>query len=174
MALLKINVHAGSRTRVTSMGGLYDAATLHAPVELAKWNTIHSIWQHIIASPAWSNGMFLASGARGLGLTPQSNPLDNNGCQFLYEKMSLSIYPIRKKSATRRICKSNILEGVVPRALASWILRLWTVLSVDLWNLLLSVNGVASKMRMPATVSADKKFRHRDSNPGRSGESQVS
>ena len=23
--------HAGSRTRVTSMGGLYDAATLHAP-----------------------------------------------------------------------------------------------------------------------------------------------
>ena len=26
------NAHAGSRTRVTSMGGLYDAATLHAPV----------------------------------------------------------------------------------------------------------------------------------------------
>ena len=25
------NAHAGSRTRVTSMGGLYDAATLHAP-----------------------------------------------------------------------------------------------------------------------------------------------
>ena len=25
-----INAHAGSRTRVTSMGGLYDAATLHA------------------------------------------------------------------------------------------------------------------------------------------------
>ena len=24
------NAHAGSRTRVTSMGGLYDAATLHA------------------------------------------------------------------------------------------------------------------------------------------------
>ena len=27
---LEINAHAGSRTRVTSMGGLYDAATLHA------------------------------------------------------------------------------------------------------------------------------------------------
>ena len=26
------NAHAGSRTRVTSMGGLYDAATLHALV----------------------------------------------------------------------------------------------------------------------------------------------
>ena len=26
----KANAHAGSRTRVTSMGGLYDAATLHA------------------------------------------------------------------------------------------------------------------------------------------------
>ena len=26
------NAHAGSRTRVTSMGGLYDAATLRAPV----------------------------------------------------------------------------------------------------------------------------------------------
>ena len=26
------NAHAGSRTRVTSMGGLYDAATLHAPL----------------------------------------------------------------------------------------------------------------------------------------------
>ena len=25
------NAHAGSRTRVTSMGDLYDAATLHAP-----------------------------------------------------------------------------------------------------------------------------------------------
>ena len=25
-----VNAHAGSRTRVTSMGGLYDAATLHA------------------------------------------------------------------------------------------------------------------------------------------------
>ncbi len=25
------NAHAGSRTRVTSMGGLYDTATLHAP-----------------------------------------------------------------------------------------------------------------------------------------------
>ena len=28
------NAHAGSRTRVTSMGGLYNAATLHAPC----WN----------------------------------------------------------------------------------------------------------------------------------------
>ena len=28
---LATNAHAGSRTRVTSMGGLYDAATLHAP-----------------------------------------------------------------------------------------------------------------------------------------------
>ena len=27
----KKDAHAGSRTRVTSMGGLYDAATLHAP-----------------------------------------------------------------------------------------------------------------------------------------------
>ena len=26
----KASAHAGSRTRVTSMGGLYDAATLHA------------------------------------------------------------------------------------------------------------------------------------------------
>ena len=29
-ALCRGNAHAGSRTRVTSMGGLYDAATLHA------------------------------------------------------------------------------------------------------------------------------------------------
>ena len=29
-AKLRTNAHAGSRTRVTSMGGLYDAATLHA------------------------------------------------------------------------------------------------------------------------------------------------
>ena len=28
--LLTVNAHAGSRTRVTSMGGLYDAATLRA------------------------------------------------------------------------------------------------------------------------------------------------
>jgi hypothetical protein len=28
------NAHAGSRTRVTSMGGLYDAATLHAPCQV--------------------------------------------------------------------------------------------------------------------------------------------
>ena len=28
--LRKTNAHAGSRTRVTSMGGFYDAATLHA------------------------------------------------------------------------------------------------------------------------------------------------
>ena len=26
------NAHAGSRARITSMGGLYDAATLHAPL----------------------------------------------------------------------------------------------------------------------------------------------
>ena len=29
-AILKYHAHAGRRTRVTSMGGLYDAATLHA------------------------------------------------------------------------------------------------------------------------------------------------
>ena len=31
------NAHAGSRTRVTSMGGLYDAATLRAPVHFGFW-----------------------------------------------------------------------------------------------------------------------------------------
>ena len=36
------NAHAGSRTRVTSMGGLYDTATLHAP-----W---HAVWI------GWSGG----------------------------------------------------------------------------------------------------------------------
>ena len=30
LTALSISAHAGSRTRVTSMGGLYDAATLHA------------------------------------------------------------------------------------------------------------------------------------------------
>ena len=30
LAFCQKNAHAGSRTRVTSMGGLYDTATLHA------------------------------------------------------------------------------------------------------------------------------------------------
>ena len=30
----EIHAHAGSRTRVTSMGGLYDTATLHAPMHI--------------------------------------------------------------------------------------------------------------------------------------------
>ena len=36
------NAHAGSRTRVTSMGGLYDTATLHALVSQnhSSWSTI--------------------------------------------------------------------------------------------------------------------------------------
>ena len=36
------NAHAGSRTRVTSMGGLYDAATLHAPLFISYWEPLQS------------------------------------------------------------------------------------------------------------------------------------
>ena len=32
--MIKASAHAGSRTRVTSMGGLYDTATLHALMQL--------------------------------------------------------------------------------------------------------------------------------------------
>ena len=35
----RANAHAGSRARVTSMGGLYDAATLHALLELFRSQT---------------------------------------------------------------------------------------------------------------------------------------
>ena len=35
MSQIGVIAHAGSRTRVTSMGGLYDAATLHALVLLS-------------------------------------------------------------------------------------------------------------------------------------------
>ena len=33
---MQVNAHAGSRTRVTSMGGLYDAATLRALTAFVK------------------------------------------------------------------------------------------------------------------------------------------
>ena len=36
----RANAHAGSRARVTSVGGLYDAATLHALLELFRSQTI--------------------------------------------------------------------------------------------------------------------------------------
>ena len=38
--------HAGSRARVTSMGGLYDTATLHAPVMDVQGRTISSFPDH--------------------------------------------------------------------------------------------------------------------------------
>ena len=36
--------HAGSRTRVTSMGGLYDAATLRALLN-ADWPFVQKVWR---------------------------------------------------------------------------------------------------------------------------------
>ena len=39
-----LNAHAGSRTRVTSMGGLYDAATLHALMAVACRRAHGHVW----------------------------------------------------------------------------------------------------------------------------------
>ena len=43
-AAAKCAAHAGSRARVTSMGGLYDAATLHAPIILLDHWASYEIW----------------------------------------------------------------------------------------------------------------------------------
>ena len=40
---LQSRAHAGSRTRVTSMGGLYDAATLHALLHHVAWRKFHGM-----------------------------------------------------------------------------------------------------------------------------------
>ena len=39
----EITAHAGSRTRVTSMGGLYDAATLHALLLLQEMEIVRMV-----------------------------------------------------------------------------------------------------------------------------------
>ena len=43
-------VHAGSRTRVTSMGGLYDAATLHALLVFAKLRNVKQMHSSLIST----------------------------------------------------------------------------------------------------------------------------
>ena len=61
--MVAINAHAGNRTRVTSMGGLYDTATLHALV-LANVSNNNPLSQHtvevtglptcLIGAPLWA------------------------------------------------------------------------------------------------------------------------
>ena len=58
------HAHAGSRTRVTSMGGLYDAATLRAPVASRMHTHRYRLSQAILPSSELSASMAGISGQK--------------------------------------------------------------------------------------------------------------
>jgi hypothetical protein len=89
--------HAGSRTRVTSMGGLYDAVTLHALCAISKNNAIghrrcfampqpppspfpQGIAQHVRHC---DNGSFLCFSARGHHEPAQNQAAAKQGSTFV-------------------------------------------------------------------------------------------